>query len=133
MEKVKLIRISFVAVLIAQMGAASHSEGLAYLRHYCKSCHAVGANRFIISNDDHTLWEYIRNSRAPSGDLWVDAIVDTLNWPENKLPGVNDRTSANRRYMPLGSKREDIFTDMINGENARLFIYDSVSSTSIQY
>lgn len=125
-----MLRLFCIAIFFAQIGLASPGEGLAYLRHYCKSCHAVGKNRFITSDDDTVVLEYLIHNRAPSGDIWMDAIADTLNWPESRMPGMLERTPNNRRYMPLGRKREDIYTDVIAGENARLFIYDRVTSSS---
>ena len=83
------------------------------LRKYCKACHGLGKLRFIHSENDNELWDYILNNRAPnSGDYWYRSIQEVLDWPSDDAPPFNQMMlPPNQDWMPKGIKRLQLARD----------------------
>lgn len=102
----------------------------AKLREYCKACHGVGKLRFIWTESDDELWDYILTQQAPGRKkLWAAAIVEVLSWPSDQPPPalpVMD-PEAGRDWMPKGGKRARMASDSIDGVPVRRFIIDALN------
>lgn len=85
------------------------------LRTYCNACHGVGELRFIYSDDDLAMWNYIFSNNAPTAKvLWAKQIVALLDWPDDEAP-----PGSQTQWMPKGAKRLELAADNENGESTR--------------
>lgn len=99
------------------------------MRVYCRACHAVGEQRFITSDDDQIVWDYIHAERAPiSGKLWSTAIFDVLDWPSDRPPAFDEIMDPinNRDWMPKGVKRMQLADDKVDGVATRRKILEAL-------
>ena len=133
----RLVRAALAAwLLVSWQGparAADDDAGPAFvaakLRTHCAACHAVGRMRFIWSDDDLEVWNYILANRAPiSGKLWGNAIIEVLSWPTDNAPPFDQLMdpSGNRDWMPKGVKRLDLAADRDNGRQVRHMIIETL-------
>lgn len=102
----------------------------AKLRQYCKACHAVGALKFIQSDDDREMWNSLFANRAPkSGKVWAQGIAEVLQWPAETAPPFDQimDPSGNRDWMPKGAKRLDFATDFIGATSVRRLILQALT------
>lgn len=113
------MKLLFLLALAFKPVAASDEIATAQaLRHYCKACHAIGEFRFIHTEDDDELLQYIRTHSAPSGKPWVTRIIETLDWPTDEPPPFNQPG-----WMPKGEKRLELAKD----PHTRRLILDTLS------
>ena len=97
------------------------------LRTYCRACHGLEKLRFIYSDDDEELWQYIREQVAPnSGKLWVDAIYEVLNWPTDEPPPFSQKIKPNKDWMPKGSKRLRFADDYTEDTSSRHLMLEAL-------
>lgn len=102
------------------------------LRTYCRSCHAVGALRFIHSEDDAEVWTYITETRVPgSQTLWREAIFAVLDWPQDAPPPFDELKdpAAGRDWMPKGVKRLQLADDYVDSRSVRAVMLEALSAT----
>ena len=91
------------------------------LRTYCQACHGLGEMRFIHGDDDETLWSFLLNNRAPrSGKLWIDGIIEVLDWPDGQMPPFDRLLEPpSRDWMPKGIKRVEMSQSVVEGVPAQ--------------
>ena len=133
----KAFRLVCLAALLSGSNFAiadNQSEGLiaiddaiGALREYCKSCHAVGNQKFITSNNNFTVWKYIQQNRAPSGALWINSIRQVLDWPGGQVPPQDGTVRPGIRYMPIGAKRPPFARARIGGQLLRPALVERLS------
>ncbi len=114
-----------VWLLILCLVAGSAHADVAYtvgkLRKYCAACHGLGDLRFIHSDDDEVVWDFILHNPSPkSKRRWADAILDVLDWPtDNPPPFTQLKKPPSEDWMPRGKKRLDFAADYESGMPAR--------------
>ncbi len=122
-----------VILLLLSTAAHAGDEVLASkkIRQYCFACHASGSRRFIYSESDEEMWDYIFNHHAPgSGKLWAEGIRDVLNWPTNSPPPFNQyMVSPSQDWMPKGVKRLQLSEEMHEGMPMRQFILETLNQS----
>ncbi len=99
------------------------------LRQFCAACHAVGSLRFIRSEDDNEVWQYIYLNQAPnSRKLWAQNIIDVLNWPSDAPPPFDQPMDPgnNRDWMPKGAKRLSLASDTASGQPTRMLMLEAL-------
>lgn len=97
------------------------------LRQYCQACHGVDNLRFLDSEDDEAVWKTIYSEKAPnSKKLWVNAIIEVLNWPTNTPPPFQQPISAGKDWMPKGYKRIALAKDQQGGFSTRNIIIETL-------
>lgn len=91
------------------------------LRKYCAACHALGDLRFIHSDDDQVVWEFLFRGMSPQSKRpWAEAILDVLDWPgDSPPPFTHLKKPPSEDWMPKGKKRLDFAADLDNGVPAR--------------
>jgi hypothetical protein len=95
----------------------------AKLRQYCVACHGIGELRFIPSNSDDALWDYIFLQYPPGGTrVWAERIVELLDWPSDIAPSVLDEP----QWMPKGAKRAAFAADSTNGVKTRRLMLSTI-------
>jgi len=102
------------------------------LRQFCGACHAVGDLKFITSDNNQYVWNYIYTNNAPNSQKkWADQIYKVLNWP-NGVPPAFDQLMVppNQDWMPKGSKRTNFATDKVGDKSTREFILESIAEGS---
>ena len=122
------LRIFMILTVLTALGASTIARAsdvdwtVNKLRTYCAACHALGSVRFIYSDKNEDVWNYISAQKAPrSQKIWKDAIVEVLNWPTNSPPPPSPLMDPanNRDWMPKGSKRIDLANDQEGGTSIR--------------
>ncbi len=117
--------IGLVALLCGVLGALTARADVAYtvgkLRTYCAACHALGELRFIHSDDDEEVWDYLFQAQAPnSKKIWAQAILEVLDWPSDAAPPFNQMMKPpDQDWMPKGKKRLNLAADSVDGIAAR--------------
>ena len=106
--------------------AFSYEQTVPLLRKYCKACHAIGKRKFIKSEIDEEVWDYIFSAQAPSKQTWAEAMVEVLNWPTHEPPDPSVPMAPGRDWMPKGVKRFEIVEEFIEDRDVRQFIYESI-------
>lgn len=102
---------------------------VAKLRQYCAACHAVGSIRFIRSEDDAEVWQYIYMNRAPNSQkIWAQNIIDVLSWPGDVPPPFDQPMDPgnNRDWMPKGAKRLSLAQDAVDGQATRKLMLEAL-------
>jgi hypothetical protein len=96
----------------------------AKLREHCRSCHALGSQRFIYDESDQALWVRLYSLSAPvSGELWAERIARVLDWPTDSAPPFGEfMEPPDRDWMPKGAGRMLIATDTHEGQLVRRLI-----------
>lgn len=100
------------------------------LRKYCGACHAVGALRFIHSENDDELWSYILTHEVPeTRKLWAQRIYETLNWPSDSPPPFGQLMEPPLHdWMPKGVKRLEFASDKTGSIQTRRIILETILS-----
>lgn len=100
----------------------------AKLRQYCQACHGLGDLRFIHSENDGELWEYIFQNNSPkTGKRWAERILAVLDWPSNSPPPADQLMSPpDSDWMPKGFKRLKLAEDHIEGVAARRIMIETL-------
>lgn len=99
------------------------------LRTYCNACHGVGELRFIHSDEDESVWNYIKTQTAPrSKKLWAEAIKDVLRWPSDAAPSFEQPMDpSGKDWMPRGYKRLEFAQDSVGSQSTRNFILSTLA------
>lgn len=103
------------------------------LRQYCAACHAVGNVRFIRSDDDAEVWQYIYLNRSPNANkLWSENIIEVLSWPGDVPPPFDQPMDPghNRDWMPKGAKRLSLAAKTVGGVATRKLMLQALRGTS---
>ena len=98
------------------------------LRTYCNACHGLGNLRFIRSDDDTEVWDYLFKNKAPtSGKWWSDAIIEVLNWPSDSPPPFDQMLNPpNKDWMPRGYKRILFSQDVVGSVSSRGIVVEAL-------
>lgn len=99
------------------------------LRQFCAACHAVGSIRFIRSEDDNEVWQYIYMNRAPNSQkIWAQNIIDVLSWPSDVPPPFDQPMDPgnNRDWMPKGAKRLSLASDSVDAQATRKLMLEAL-------
>jgi cytochrome c1 len=99
------------------------------LRQYCAACHAIGTLRFIRSDDDQEVWQYLFVNEAPnSRKIWAEAIVEVLSWPSDIPPPFDQPMDprGDRDWMPKGGKRLSFASDTVDGQPTRHLVLETL-------
>lgn len=108
---------------------AKAQVAIAKMRQFCAACHAVGNVRFIRSEDDHEVWQYIHLNRAPTSQkLWVEGMIEVLSWPSDVPPPFDQPMDPrhNRDWMPKGAKRLSMAGDTVEGIATRKVLLEAL-------
>lgn len=103
------------------------------LRQYCAACHAVGNVRFIRSDDDSEVWQYIYFNRSPNANkLWSENIIEVLSWPGDVPPPFDQPMDPghNRDWMPKGAKRLSLAAETVDGVATRKLMLQALRGTT---
>lgn len=113
--------LGWLVFLSAAFARADVAYTVGKLRTYCAACHALGDLRFINSDDDQAVWEYLFHNKSPqSKRLWSEAILDVLDWPSDAAPPFNQmKKPPSEDWMPKGKKRVYLAADSESGVTAR--------------
>jgi hypothetical protein len=117
-----------VRPLLAEPAAA-----VPLIRKYCQACHGVGDLRFITSEKDSEVWEFIFRERTPKGVIWAEEMIRVLDWPTNSPPANNSLLAPGRDWMPKGKKRYDMVEEHLGDEDAREFLLRSLREDLLGY
>ena len=103
------------------------------LRTYCAACHALGELRFIRSEDDREVWDFLFHNRAPnSKKLWAEGISEVLGWPTEAPPAFNQMMKPpDLDWMPKGKKRLTLASDLDGGVSTRRRILEDLKSGAL--
>lgn len=99
------------------------------LRTFCTACHGIGNLRFIRSEDDREVWNYIYLNKAPNSQkLWAENILQVLSWPTDVPPPFDQPMDPgnNRDWMPKGAKRLSFSTDKVGDMATRKFLLEAL-------
>ncbi len=99
------------------------------MRQFCAACHAVGNLRFIRSDDDNEIWQYIHLTRAPNSQkIWAQNIIEVLSWPSDVPPPFDQPMDPghNRDWMPKGAKRLSLAGDAVDGQATRKLLLEAL-------
>ncbi len=131
--KIGATGLIFVMVAAVAVGDSHYplnaSEQLAVekIRTYCQACHGVGELRFIYSEVDEEVWDYIHSQPSPkSKKLWATAIAEVLNWPSESAPPFSKPISPDQDWMPKGIKRLQMADDYVGGVSSRRIILENL-------
>lgn len=121
------MRTSLLMLLLFASGALARpvnfyqDQVVQKLRTFCTACHGLGELRFLHSDDNADVWEYINTQKAPrSQKLWTSAIREVLTWPSSQPPTMP--ISPTKDWMPKGYKRLELADDEIGELSTREFI-----------
>ena len=100
------------------------------LRLYCKACHAVGDLKFITSDKNQDVWNYLWEEESPrSGRLWGELIIEVMDWPSDLPPPPDELMDPpDRDWMPKGNKRNLLANDYFEHQSVRRLLLDYLSN-----
>ncbi len=96
---------------------AAQSLAMQELRQHCEACHGLGDLRFINSDDDQEMWDYILSTNVPNTNkLWIKAMIPVLSWPSDEPPPFDQYMDPATKsdWMPRGYKRIPFATDTVD-------------------